>query len=129
MLLFKEFYKPKSPGLKATALGNKRVQKRHQKPMVGGSSRGYLRKHLNIMGDRYKKDNSIHPQFLKIKEYPGPIKMPIGKDVLSYVAHEYLKGRTPLPGEVKRLGGKLGGMFDIYVYHDGKNWVLHKKSP
>ena len=117
MIIYKEYFKAHTPTLSIKG----GVKRRHRNPLgTTDVNKHYRRKHLNLVPDYYKAKEDANPSIERIKAAPGRfICSP--KDV-SYVTRKFFKGRHPMKGEMKNLGG-MGIMF----YHDGKNWILEKK--
>lgn len=130
IVLFREFYierlGKKRPKNLTTQGGVKQgVRHRHRSDLFTTDvDRYYRRKKVNMV----PKYTQANPQAnFKIEQLK---KMPAGNrkqficspQDLQYIQQTYLKGRLPMKGEMKMLGGKLG----IKFYHNGQNWIIEK---
>lgn len=116
MDLFKEYFRSHRPQLSIKA-----VNRRHRQPIPGKVDA--LRKHANIVPQKYISNNQLNKKIETLKQRPG--RFVCDKNDLNYIVSTFLHGRQPNPNELKMLGGKLG----IKFYHD-KNlnkWVMEKQ--
>ena len=113
---FKSFFKPKHQA----QLSNKGSTPRHRKPIPAANTAD--RKHVNMVPQNRKNDNSYNQKIETLKTKPG--KFFCDNNDLSYIQKTFLKGRQPNPNEFKMLGGKMG----IKFYRDPKHnkWVIEK---
>lgn len=98
----------------------KASNRRHRKPILGGTD--LQKKHLNIVGQKYKKDNSKNYKIETLKQRPG--KFVVEPNDMQFILQNFLKGRKPLPGEFNMLGGKLG--IKLYFDHNTGKWMMEK---
>jgi len=97
------------------------VKKHHTKPLLGSTDGN--KKHLNMVAQRYKKDNSKNQKIEHLKTRPGRFHCD-PKD-LQYIQQTFLHGRMPSHHEMKMLGGKMGIKF--YFDNTHGKWVIEKQ--
>lgn len=96
------------------------VNRRDRKPILGGTDLN--RKHVNVVPDKYKKNNNLNQKIETLKKQPG--RFYCDQKDMDYIRMNFLHGRQPNPEELKVLGGKM----NIKFYYDRQHgkWVIEK---
>ena len=130
IVLFTEFYTQRLAKKRPSSLtgqgGVKRgVRHRHRSDLYTTDvDKHYRRKSVNMVPKYVQANTTGNHKIEKLKKLPansGQMFTCSPQD-LQYIQRTFLKGKMPMKGEMKMLGGKMG----IKFFHNGKNWVIQK---
>lgn len=119
-MLFKEFFHKAQLSLDGTT-------SRHRKPMYSTDiDRHYRRKSLNMVPQYVQADLNKNHKIEKLKKMPANsgMKFVCNPQDLGYIKSTFLKGKDPVKGEMKMLGGKMG--IKLYFDNNKNQWMIEK---